>query len=358
MIAVILTMVLAASPGLGGRASGSAEADTSQPYLISAHSIRAQLVGQDKITRLIGGVEIVHGSTVLRGDSAWVSTQRQQAEVLGRVTVTDRDVQMSGRRANYYKQTGRAVIQGQAEARDLQWILKADSIDYFRQESKSQAYGRVHISDTSGRQQAWAGFGQFWHQKGYGRLTQSPRLALLEEDGKQRSLLAQTMEVYRQGNIAIASGEVYYYQDSLEAGCGRAVYYRDQGQLVMEEGPRIWQPGARMEAGRIILFFLGDSLRSLEARDSVALYQFRESSSDTDLIRCDSLWADFEGSWLSQARTAGHVWSRYHQREQHGRRGFNLLQSQSMEFYFARGRLRRIVVPQPSRGAFFGEEGR
>jgi lipopolysaccharide export system protein LptA len=342
---------------------------------MSANTMKAQLLGQDKVTRLLGRVEIVHGSTVLRGDSAWVSTLRQQAEVWGRVSLTDRDIQMTGRRACYYKKIGKAVMHGDPVAKDQQWTLSADSLAYFRETSRSEAYGNVRIADSSGRQQARADFGQYWHQKGYGMLDGSPKLEIREGQGATvRTITSHKMEVYRQGNLAIAKGEVRFVQDSLtvpspnvgsmgtpsnsglQASCGLAAYYRDQGRLVLEERPRVWQPGAEMEARVMTLSLNGDTVKSLEAFDSVALRQFTATDEDTDLIRCDSLWAEFQDGRISQAKTCGDVWSLYHQFDQGRKRGSNIVQSRVMEFYFKEGRLARINIPAEARGAFFGEE--
>lgn len=363
MMQLILSMALLAAP------------DTSGAYLMSAKTMKFQLVGRDKVTRLLGDVEIVHGSTVLRGDSAWVSTQRQQAQIWGRVSVTDREVRMTGRRASYHKETGRAAMHGRAEARDRQWILTADSLAYFRGASRSEAYGSVLIRDTSGLQQARGGFGQFWHQQGYGLLEGSPVLELRERGSMMvRVVASDRMEVYRQGGMAVASGNVRYAQDTLEhpegfdwqamlasetglkAAGGRAAYYRDQGRLVLEQEPRVWQPDAKLEARVMVLSFRGDTLTGLEAFDSVAMRQFLPAARDTDLLRCDSLWAEFHEGKLFRALTSGNVWSRYHQSDRGKLLGSNIVQSRAMEFFFSDGRLSRIVIPTTARGAFIGGE--
>lgn len=354
----ILAIVLAVMAATSGSGSRLAQPDTAQPYLMSANTMKAQLLGKDKVTRLIGQVEIVHGSTVLRGDSAWVSTLKQQAEVWGRVSLTDREVQMTGRRACYYKALGKAVMHGQPVAKDPQWRLSADSLAYFREASRSEAYGRVIISDSSGLQQASGGFGQFWHQQGYGLLAGEPKLVIKERERMGvRVITAQRMEVYRQGDMAVASGQVHYSQDTLQAHCERAAYYRREGRLVMEGSPRVWQPNTDMQAKLITLSFAGDTIKGLEAFDSVALRQFEQSAGDTDLIRCDSMWTEFTDGRISKARTSGSVWSLYHQRERGRKRGSNIVQSRMMEFYFSEGRLVRINIPTRAQGAFFGEEG-
>lgn len=361
MIHFILSMAMLVAPPRpldSARGPGQIQPDTAQPYLMSANTMKAQLLGKDKVTRLLGQVEIVHGSTVLRGDSAWVSTLKQQAEVWGRVSLTDRDVQMTGRRACYYKELGKAVMHGQPLARDPQWTLSADSLAYFREAARSEAYGRVRIADSSGLQQALADFGQYWHQQGYGLLTGQPRLEIRDrEGGRARTVTSQRMEVYRQGSMAVASGQVHFVQDTLEAWCDRAAYYREQGRLAMEGAPRVRQPNTDMRAGLITLSFQGDTVKGLEAFDSVALRQFTASDSDTDLIRCDSLWAEFKDGRIARARTSGRVWSLYHQYEKGRKRGSNMVQSRVMEFYFTEGRLIRINIPAEAKGAFFGEEG-
>lgn len=354
---------------LAGTASGQAPADTGQPYMISARNMKAQISGQDKITRLAGEVELVHGSTVIRGDSAWASSLKEQATIWGRVTITDRDVQMSGHRACYYKKLGKAVLYGNPMAKDGEWTLTAESLAYFREPPQSQAFGRVHIIDSTGKQRAWADQGRFWHRSGYGHLWGRVRLEMEKEGRSQQTLTAEKIEIYRPQMMAVATGQVHFVQDSsgtsaepdsfsqmLEAACGRATYYRKQGRLAMEISPRIWQPDAELSAQLITIGWERDSLKDLEAWGSVALKQFLPSGRDTDLITCDSLRAEFQQGRLDWARAWGQVWSLYHQKGADKKPGRNIVQGKEMVFRFSEGRLASIRISLRAQGAYFVEE--
>ena len=74
--------------------------DTTQPYVLSAGNMKIQQLGEDKITWLYGQVEIIHGSTVLKGDTARISTLTEKASVWGKVTIYDRTVKITGRRCS------------------------------------------------------------------------------------------------------------------------------------------------------------------------------------------------------------------------------------------------------------------
>jgi len=390
--AALLACLAAALPG---------QADTSQPYLLSAQNMKAQIVGRDKVTRLLGEVEIVHGSTVLKGDSAWVSTLHEKAVVWGRVVVTDRNVQMTGRQAVYYKKLGKAVMHGQPLVHDGQWRISADSLAYFRTMARSDAYGRVAISDSAGLQRATGDIGEYWHDKGYGWLSGNPKIEFREgrDTTTVRTITADRMEIYQQGRMAIATGDVRYAQDSLPArlpaeahygtqarsdtngqgvvsppantdsqsrragtkaglwaSCGRATYYRDQGRLAMEQAPRIWQRDAELTARLVTIGFQGDTIRSLEARDSVQLEQFLPGRADTDRIRCDSLSAQFEDGRLAEARAQGNVWSLYHQVDRGSATGSNIIQSQTMAFHFRDGKIARVSIPAKAKGVYYSQE--
>ena len=355
--------------GLPSVAVGQAPSDTGQPYMISARNMRAQIAGQDKITWLKGEVELVHGSTVIRGDSAWASSLKEQATIWGRVTISDRDIQMSGQRASYYKKLGKAVLYGNPVAREKGWTLTAESLAYFREPPQSQAFGRVHIVDSTGKQQIWADQGRFWHQPGYGQLTGQVSLEMNKGGRGDQTLTADKIEIYRSQMMAVATGDVHFVQDSsgtsaepdsfsqrLEAACGRATYYRNQGRLAMEISPRIWQPEAELSAQLITIGWERDSLRDLEAWGSVGLKQFLPSGRDTDLITGDSLRAEFRQGRLDWARAWGRVWSLYHQKRTDNKPGRNIVQGEEMIFRFSEGRLSSIKIWHQARGAYFIEE--
>ena len=333
-------------------------ADTSQPYLISAASMRVQMAGNDKITWLYGQVELVHGSTVIRGDSAWVSTLLQKATIWDHVSLQDRSAVITGQRADYYKLPGRAVVFGKPRAEDRDWRLTSDSMAYLKPVAKSYAYGHVTMTDSSGRDRISGDYGEYWHSNGYGFITGHPRLEILPADSAQKSttVLADTMETLQFGATAVAFGNVSLNQDSLWAGCGRLTYFRKEGRFVMEDNPRLWQADQDLRAKTIGMAFSSDTIRSFWARDSVVLRQYAAERPDTEIITSDSLWAEFTERKLSKALAIGNAWSRYHMNQKEKQASKNLAAGEEMQFYFTGGKIERIIIDRRARGAYLERE--
>ncbi len=331
----------------------AAAPDTSQPYMVSANSMKVQLVGQDKVTWLRGGVEIIHGPTVIRGDSARVSTLQEQALIWGHVRITDRTAELAGQSAVYFKRYGRSVLQGRSNLRDGGWTLTADSLVHLRDQAKSYAFGQVEMRDSSGKSNIQSDYGEYWHQESYGLLTGSPKYSITGGGGKLSTITSDRMEAYQQGQVAIATGNVNYSEDSVWASAGRMSYFRNEGRLFLEEQPRVWRSDADLSGRTIELSFYRDSLKNSVVRDSVVLRQFLAEPGDTDLIKCDSLWIEFSQGKLSQARATGSAWSRYHQLDKGQVSGWNVTAGDQMEFYFTQGKIDKLKVNQKSRGAYF-----
>ncbi len=347
-------MGLSAAILLAALAAPRAAPDTSQPYLVSANTMKVQSLADDRITWLFGRVEITHGTTVLRGDSAWASSITGQALIWGRFIMSDRTAVITGARATYAKSAGRAVVKGDARARDNDWTMTADSIIYLKGLGRSYAAGSVTLADTAGRNRATGDFGEYWHDQDYGRLTGRPRFELRAADTTRLSgtIDADTMEVERRGAVAVGSGNVLYQGDSVWAGAGRLVYHRDRGRIELERRPRIWDRHSQVSARRIDLELEDGSFRSAWAGDSAVLRQLSEAAGDTDLITGDSLRAEFEQGRIARAAVTGNAWSRYHQLDKGAAAGRNLAAGDRMDFDFHDGRIARITIRGSSRGAY------
>jgi lipopolysaccharide export system protein LptA len=334
----------------------SAVPDTSQPYMVSANSMKVQMVGQDKVTWLRGEVEIIHGPTIIRGDSARVSTVLEQALIWGHVRITDQTARLSGQSAVYHKKFGRSVLHGRPDLKDAGWTLTADSLVHLKDLAKSYAYGHVGMEDSSAKNMIEGDYGEYWHEKSYGLLSGNPKYTITNGDRKVSTITADRMEAYQESQTAIATGNVQYSEDSVWASAGRMSYFKNQGRMFLEDQPRVWRIDSDLSGRTIELIFQHDSLKNSVVRDSVVLRQFLSEQGDTDLIRSDSLWMEFSQGKISQARAAGSAWSRYHQFEKGKVTGWNITSGNQMEFYFNQGKIDRINVSSDAKGAYFEKE--
>lgn len=328
--------------------------DTSRPYFVSANTMRVQSLPADRVTWLSGNVEITHGTTVLRGDSAWASTVTDKAVIWGHFRLTDRTAVITGAKAVYAKNHGRAVVFGDPTVSDNGWDMTADSIIYLKALARSYAIGRVVMTDTASRNRVTGDFGEYWHDQDYGRLTGRPRFEMRGADTAKRPgvIIADTMEIEQRGAVAVGTGNVIYEGDSVWAGGGRLSYHKQRGRIVLERQPRIWEQNSEISARRIDLELEGEAFKSAWARDSVQLRQSAPASPDTDLITGDSLWAEFEQRKIARSAVTGNAWSRYHQRDAAGVAGRNLAAGARMDFSFRDGRIARITIRDSARGAY------
>jgi lipopolysaccharide export system protein LptA len=328
--------------------------DTSQPYLISANTMKVQSLPADRITWLYGQVELTHGTTVLRGDSAWASSTTGQALIWGHFRLTDRTAVVTGARARYDKAAGRAVVWGAPRASDNEWTMTADSIIYLKDLARSYAAGHVALADTSGRNRATGAFGEYWHGQDYGRLTGRPRFEMKSADSAKppATIDADTMEIEQRGARAVGTGNVVYAGDSVWAGAGRLAYDRQRNRIELERQPRIWDLHSQVSAGRIDLELEGNAFRTAWAGDSAVLRQASVAAGDTDLITGDSLRAEFEQRVIVRAAVTGNAWSRYHQLDKGAAAGRNLAAGDRMDFGFSNGKIARITIRGGARGAY------
>lgn len=350
----ILALLLLA--GLG--AAPKPVADTTQPYVLSADNMKIQQVGEDKITWLYGQVEIIHGSTILKGDTARISTLTQKASVWGKVTILDRTVKITGRKADYIKPTGRASVFGRPRLNDAGWDLTADSLAYSRPQAKSYAYGRVEMIDSTQHNKLYGNYGEYWHDQGYGFVTGQARMESYDKKNReQKSVITSgKMEVFQASGLAVATDSVRFSQDSLWAACGKMTYFKTAGRMLLERDPSVWRRDAAISGRLMELDLRGDTLRQAWVRDSAVVRQFAETDPDTDVITCDSLKADFLQNQLSYVHAWGRVWCRYHRKEKENSTGRNLAQGQEMEFFLSQGKTQRILMSKKAKGAYHSRE--
>ena len=333
-------------------------ADTTQPYVLSAGNMKIQQLGQDKITWLYGQVEIIHGSTILKGDTARISTLTEKASVWGRVTIYDKTVKITGRRADYLKPTGRASVFGRPRLNDAGWDLTADSLAYSRPLAKSFAYGNVEMVDSTQHNKLYGNYGEYWHDQGYGFVTGRARMESYDKKNRDKKsvITSDKMEVFQASGLAVATDSVNFAQDSLWAACGKMTYFKKTGRMMLEQGPSVWRRDAVISGRLMELDLRGDTLRQAWVRDSAVVRQYADASPDTDIIACDSLTADFLQSQLSYVHAWGRVWCQYHRRQKDNSTGRNLAQGREMEFFMSQGKTQRIVMNKMAKGAYYSRE--
>ncbi len=336
----------------------AAAPDTGQPYMISANAMKVQSLPDDRITWMYGRVEIIHGATVLHGDSAWASSVHGTATIWGHFRLTDKTTVITGHKAVYDKAAGRAVVYGRPRASDNGWNMDADSIVFIKPLDRSFAYGTVALADTAGRNRVDGSYCEYWHDRAYGLLTGRPRFTMVSQDSAKPSSFidADQMEIEQGGRVAVGSGNVQYQGDSVWASCQQLTYHKEQGKIELQVAPRIWQQGSDLSAAAIELWLEGDSLRTAWGRDSVTLRQFAPDAPDTDVITGDSLWADFEHRKIARARVINDAWSRYHQQAAGRMVGRNLAAGAAMDFTFSDGRISRITISTGAHGAYREQE--
>jgi len=333
-------------------------ADTTQPYVLSADNMKIQQLGDDKITWLYGQVEIIHGSTILKGDTARISTLTEKASVWGRVTIYDKTVKITGRRADYLKPTGRASVFGRPRLNDAGWDLTADSLAYSRPLAKSYAYGQVEMIDSSQHNKLYGDYGEYWHDQGYGFVIGRARMESYDKKNRTKKsvITSNKMEVFQASGLAVATDSVRFAQDSLWAACGKMTYFKTAGRMMLEQEPSVWRRDALISGRLMELDLRGDTLRNAWVRDSAMVRQFTEASPDTDIITCDSLKADFDQGQMSYVHAWGRVWCQYHRRQKENSSGRNLAQGQEMEFFMSQGKTQRILMNKKAKGAYHSRE--
>lgn len=229
--------------------------DDKESYVVTADRVILEGKEEERVSHLIGNVEVLHGKTVITGDEGYVYEKEKMAEITGGIKIDDEGTVINSETGRYFREKKMAVLIDSVVLKDGRQVLMADSLVYFKTKKLAFANGNVVLIDKEQNSEVSGSYGEYDFIKESGFITDAPVLTLSEKE-KEITITGDTLKIERKKNFMSCVGSVEVREDSIISHSGYLEYYSDSEKIYLEENPIVEQENKSTLTGTSIEVFL------------------------------------------------------------------------------------------------------
>ncbi|MBN1620171.1 hypothetical protein JW890_05575 [candidate division WOR-3 bacterium] len=236
-----------------------------EPFTVNSGMMMTQITGTGYIVQLSDGVEIIHGSAVITGDSGFADQEKGMVKVLGNVRVRDGEVLITSSSAVYYRDSRIAEAYGDAKLINQGQEISAQRLRYDRNKKMSSAFENVIMFDPRNNTFLYGDTGHYYLEEDYGILTGYCRMLSLS-DGDSFSVDGDTMENFADSGYYVVSGNVTVTRGAVRAETQKLFYYPEEEKVVVfGRLPWISNESSKIWGDSIVMWLDGNELVRIES---------------------------------------------------------------------------------------------
>lgn len=308
-----IIMIAAARPAIG----------QSEKLIVieNADSLVARVIENEQARELIGNVRFSQERVRVSCDKAVQFTQSGNVQLAGNVVIIDDSVTMQFPRGMYYRNERRAVAHDSVRlydgrmtltarygdyliepkraffrrdvvAKDNESTLYADSMTYFRSESRTVAHGRVRIESHEDNVTIKGGHFEAFQSESYNRMTQRPILVQFDTSaatGEIDTLVVRSKVMESYGDTVrrlVATDSVEMIRTEMSAVAGKAQFFTSGDSILLRKAPVIWYESTQISGDSINIYLEKRKLRLVHVMGSCMAISRSDS---LGLVRYDQL---------------------------------------------------------------------
>lgn len=236
-----------------------------EPFSINAGMMTTQILGSGYIVQLMNGVEIIHGSAVITGDSGYADQEKGIVKVLGKVAVRDGEVTITSSAVIYYRDSRRAEAIGSAKLVSQSQEISADRLQYDRNRKMSSASGDVSMFDPQNNTYLFGDTGYYFLETDYGILTGDCKMLSVSENDTF-SVRGDTMENFADSGFYSVTGNISVERGTVRAESQRLIYFPDEEKVIVYGRlPWISNEYSKIWGDSIVMWLDGKEISRLES---------------------------------------------------------------------------------------------
>jgi lipopolysaccharide export system protein LptA len=216
------------------------------------------------LTYLIGDVKIIQGTMTMWGDEGEYQRLEDLAVMHGNVRIVDEGWEVTCDEARYYRSTGRGWLLGNIVAKDSASTLYADSLYYDREESMTEVFGNLRITNPDEGFAAEGEHGYYYRGTGEGVIDRKPHLIVDPDSPEPVTIDSDTMRVYPDQSHAVAYYTVKILKGTTVTQCDSAVLYDNENRAELYGNPLAKQDRVSMKGEMMALHYDEDEVHQID----------------------------------------------------------------------------------------------
>ena len=234
---IFLLMLIFSTPG-----ASLSQGKHERLRLIHADLLKRETTGQKVKQVLEGSVKFEQGKTTIECDLASQTVDEDPIALIGNVHIYDEEQNLFADTVYVYTKEFKQVAVGNVRSFTESDTTTANRMTYFQKQKRVISEGDVRKVDPREKTILTGGFAIYQREAKYGEVFDHPVLIQYDSLANEiMRILADTMEVFENGQRTIAKGNVEIIQPDIRATCGQAAYIKSEKEITLNDSPKVLQ---------------------------------------------------------------------------------------------------------------------
>jgi len=303
---------------------------------------------------LTGNVKIADPEKALFSDMMFYLNDSKEAYSPGRITVKQftHNRKLTAQSGSYFYTEKRLYAEGNAIYTDSLRTVYADRVEYFENEDKVFAEGRVRVIDHGNSAAATADSAKYYQQRSYSILAGNPRIAVADTAGSDSLYITGLTIEYFGGDSArfVVTDSAAIQKGALTAKSRVAIYDRAASKIYLRDRPAIIHKSTEVYGRLIDLFVKDNTITEVVASDSATALMQADSSGRYELkniLSGKTIHIYLENESITQVIATRNAASTYYNfTEEHKLNGASYDSAEQIILTFENGELVWISISQ------------
>jgi lipopolysaccharide assembly outer membrane protein LptD (OstA) len=208
-----------------------------------------------RFTQLFGNVRVEQQTLVMTGEEGEYLQNEDLAVLRRNVHIVDRGWEVDCDEVRYSRVTGEAWLLGNVVGRDSLTTIRADRILYQRLIDRAEAFGNVEMINVREDIVQYGRHGVYYRDRGEGVVDEEPRLVSGSREAEPVTVTADTMRVSPDSAWATAYYRVKIIKGTTVTQCDSAMIYDDRHRLELFGSPLAKQDNVWMKGDHMVAFY-------------------------------------------------------------------------------------------------------
>jgi lipopolysaccharide export system protein LptA len=332
------------------------DAETDHIRLVAAERMEHGLENGRAVRKLIGGVRLVQGPCFMECDEAsWIENE-EYLRLVRNVRIYDGKRILEADEVEVLGSIRTERASGRASIRSGSRRLTADRIVYRQDEEQAEAVGRVTVTDTTEHVRLESDSAFYDRKRDTFLVRGRPRAVRIDTtgSGKDWRLRGLRMEMWGADRRITVTDSVRIEQDGLEAVARAAEYRSKKDLLILMHSPRVTQPGRIITGDSMAIEMRGARFSGGRVFGKAGIVS--EDSAGRDILKGGRIFITARGDTLDRVVVEERAESAFRVSDENGRpQGVNEASGDRIELIFDGKKLLSVEVesrPASSMGVF------
>ena len=329
-----------------------------------------ELIHADKsITKEIDGelLHIFEGRVHFRQDTlemycnnAILYEQKNKLQFKGNVLITDSHSRLEALKIDYFTKSQLAFCYDSVRIRTKNDTLYTEYLKYNFKSSEAEANKNIYIFNAKNNVQIWGQKGKYDPNKRSNLIRENARFTKVDTSSGDTLTITAVQLEYLGGEEkrAIATDSVIIVQGALKAVCDSAVYHAETELVLLFGSPLAWyednklsgiQMQARFDSLKLQEIIINEEAKAVSLADSI--------NKKENILTGNKIHFAIEKNKPKLVTATDNATSIYYlQNEDNKNQGCNYATSDTIQVYFAEGKLDSIAIKGGSEGIYYPSE--